>query len=156
MATAFIFCGLMGAAQSTKVYQFILSFISLGLGNGIGLTLVIGVLNHWFLRKRGFVTGMVTSGGSIGGLVFPLLLRFLFDKYGYVWAIRILAFITGGCMLVSLVTLKERVYRKKESKEQNPQKRIFSFQNDGNNRILRHCQRDLQSPQRSIGIKLLD
>lgn len=122
VATLFIFGGLMGAASSTKVYHFILSFICLGIGNGVGLTPVIGVLNHWFLKKRGFVTGLVTSGGSVGGLCFPLLLRFLFDKYGYVLALRILAFIGGACMLIALFTLKERVLRLKVSKDrtENP------------------------------------
>ncbi|EGV65119.1 hypothetical protein PSN45_005098 [Yamadazyma tenuis] len=114
--TVFVFAGLMGAASSTQMYQFVLSFVSLGIGNGAGMTPVVGVINHWFLRKRGLMTGVVTCGGSVGGLTFPLLLRFAYDKYGYEWAMRILAFINLGCMLVSVILCKERIIRPPTSK----------------------------------------
>lgn len=120
IATLFVFGGLMAAANSTKVYQFILSFICLGIGNGVGLTPVVSVSNHWFLKKRGFITGLVTSGGSLGGLVFPLLLRYLFDKYDYVWALRVLAFVCGGCMLMTTILSRERFLREKPSKTEHP------------------------------------
>lgn len=119
VASALIFGGLMGAANSTKIYQFILSFICLGVGNGVGLTPVVSVLNHWFLKKRGFMTGLVTSGGSMGGLVFPLLLRYLFDNYDYVWALRILAFVASGCVVVSVIFSKERFVRDRPPKNSN-------------------------------------
>lgn len=110
-ATSLVFAGLMGSANSKEVYQFILSFVALGIGNGIGLTPLVGVINHWFLRKRGVVTGLVTSGGSVGGLVFPLLLRHTFEKYGFAWSMRILAFINGACMLASVFLVKSRIQR---------------------------------------------
>lgn len=115
----FVFAGLMAAANSKVVYQFILSFMCLGVGNGVGLTPVVSVSNHWFLKKRGMSTGLVTSGGSVGGLVFPLLLRYLFNKYDYIWALQVLAFTCGGCMLVTSVIAKERFLRKKQAKRDN-------------------------------------
>ncbi|WEJ93204.1 hypothetical protein PSN45_000665 [Yamadazyma tenuis] len=90
--------------------------MSLGIGNGIGLTPLVSVINHWFLRKRGLITGLVTCGGSVGGLTFPLLLRYAFAKYGYVWAMRILAFMATGCMLISIVFCKERIRRPKQER----------------------------------------
>lgn len=111
VSTVLIFVGLMGASASTQIYQFILCFISLGFGNGIGLTPVVGVINHWFFRKAGFATGVVTSGGSFGGLVFPLILRHTFNVYGYGWSIRILAFINLGCMLLAIAFSKERILK---------------------------------------------
>lgn len=117
-ATALIFLGLMGASAATEIYQFILCFISLGIGNGIGLTPVVGVINHWFFRKAGFATGVVTSGGSFGGLIFPLILRYTFDKYGYAWSIRILAFINLACMVLAVIFSKERIIRPKLNKSE--------------------------------------
>ncbi|RCK57428.1 putative transporter MCH4 [Candida viswanathii] len=64
------------------IWQFILSFISLGIGNGLGMTPLIGVISHWFLKKRGNCTGLATSGGSVGGLIFPLMLRHSYTAYG--------------------------------------------------------------------------
>lgn len=116
IATALTFAGLMAAANSTKIYQFILSFICLGLGNGIALTPLIGVTNHWFLRRRGFMTGIVTSGGSVGGLAMPLILRHAFKVYNYVWAIRIIAFFCLALLLIACVLVKARIFRVKPPK----------------------------------------
>ncbi|KAL6454210.1 MCH5 Riboflavin transporter MCH5 [Candida maltosa Xu316] len=115
VSTAFIFLGLMGAAQSVEIWHFILSFIALGIGNGIGITPLIGVVNHWFLKKRGNSTGIASSGGSVGGLVFPLMLRHLYSAYGYVWAIRILAFTCLGFMICSIFLVKERFRKEKQT-----------------------------------------
>ncbi|KAI3404012.2 hypothetical protein KGF56_003171 [Candida oxycetoniae] len=117
ISTGFIFMGLMGAANSFKIWHFILSFISLGIGNGLGMTPLVGVISHWFDKKRGVCTGLATCGGSVGGLVFPLMLRSLYVKCGYVWAVRILAFICLGCMICAILLVKERF--RKESNNQS-------------------------------------
>lgn len=116
-SAALFFLGLMGAANSVKVWHFVLSFMSLGIGNALGMTPLVGVISHWFLKKRGHCTGIATSGGSVGGLVFPLLLRHTYAAYGYVWAIRILAFTCLGCMILSIVTVKSRFRTKDDEPE---------------------------------------
>lgn len=128
-ATVLIFAGLFGAANASSMYQFVLCFIALGLGNGIGLSPVVGVINHWFFVKRGTITGIVTSGGSFGGLVFPLLLRYTLEKYDYQWTLRILAFVNLGCMTTATVLLKERFKRETEDDddEEDLQKDIFNW-----------------------------
>ncbi|KAK6460022.1 monocarboxylate permease [Scheffersomyces coipomensis] len=118
VSTVLIFVGLMSSANSTKVYQFILSFVCLGLGNGLGMTPLIGVISHWFLKKRGNFTGIATSGGSVGGLVFPLMLRHSYATYGYVWAMRILAFTCLGCMLLALALVRGRLKRFPEQSDE--------------------------------------
>lgn len=111
LSTIFIFVGLMGTASSVQIWHFILSFIALGVGNGVGLPPLVSVINQWFFKKRGFCIGMATCGGSVGGVVFPFLLRYLYTHYGYVWALRILAFVCLGLMLTSVVFAKERITR---------------------------------------------
>ncbi len=44
------------------------------------------------MRRRAAATGLATTGGSIGGIVFPLMLQRLFPLVGFKWATRILAF----------------------------------------------------------------
>ncbi|CAK9436387.1 uncharacterized protein LODBEIA_P09450 [Lodderomyces beijingensis] len=112
-STLFMFAGLMGAASSTSIWHFILSFIGMGIGNGLGMTPLVGVISHWFHKKRGLTTGLATCGGSVGGLVFPLMLRSLYVQVGYVWAVRVLAFICLACMVVSTLLVKERFTSKK-------------------------------------------
>ena len=107
-STLLIFAGLMGAASSVEIWHFILSFFSLGVGNGLGMGPLIGVVSHWFERNRGINTGLATCGGSLGAMVFPLMLRSLYVKIGYVWAVRVLAFICITCMVGSILLVKER------------------------------------------------
>lgn len=65
--------GLFGMANSTELWQFILSFsIVTGLGNGILMSPLISVPSHYFLVKRGTATAIATTGGSIGGVIFLL------------------------------------------------------------------------------------
>lgn len=49
---------------------------------------------HFFLRRRGLATGLAATGGSIGGIIFPLMLESLFPRLGWGWSVRILAFIS--------------------------------------------------------------
>lgn len=106
-----------------------MSFISLGVGSGLGTTPLIVVISHWFCKKSGSFTGFATSGGSIGGLIFPLMLRHTYNVYGYVWAIRILAFMSLGCMVCSIFLVKERFHKvKTEVIAQQTQKTKFLIQ----------------------------
>ncbi|KAI5950772.1 hypothetical protein KGF54_003846 [Candida jiufengensis] len=117
--TIFTFVGLMGIANSTEIYHFILGFIALGIGTGLGMNPLISVVSHYFFYKRGLTVAIGMSGGSIGGLVFPLLLRKLYFSMGYVWAIRILAFTCLGLSILSTLLVKERFKRVKSKKIKN-------------------------------------
>lgn len=118
-ATVLITVGFIATANSTNVWQFILSLsICVGVGNGIAMTPLVGVINHWFFVKRGNATGIATSGGSVGGLVIPLMLRLLYVKYGFQWAIRILAFFCLACMVSAVLLVEERVTKTKEEVEE--------------------------------------
>ncbi|KAL7663003.1 Major facilitator superfamily (MFS) profile domain-containing protein [[Candida] zeylanoides] len=118
-ATVLVTAGFLATANSTNVWQLILSLsICVGVGNALAMTPLIGVVNHWFFVKRGNATGIATSGGSVGGLAIPLMLRYLYEKYSFEWAIRILAFFSLGCMVVALLLVEERVrYTKEDAPE---------------------------------------
>lgn len=128
-STGFIFMGLMGTASSTHIWHFILSFIALGVGNGVGLPPLISVINHWFFKKRGACIGIATCGGSIGGIIFPILLRYLYSRYDYMWAIRIVAFVCLALMLLSVVFAKERITRDPKITEQEQGNKLLAAWN---------------------------
>lgn len=117
-STILITLGFLTAAVSTNVWQLILSLsICVGIGNALAMTPLIGVINHWFFIKRGNATGIATSGGSVGGLAIPLMLRYLYAKYDFPWAIRILALFCLGCMISAILLVEERVKKTKEETE---------------------------------------
>ncbi|PNH33120.1 hypothetical protein BJF96_g3809 [Verticillium dahliae] len=78
----------------TDYWHFMLAF---GVLNGLGASLLftpsIAAVGHWFKERRGLATGVASSGGSIGGIVFPLALNGLLGRLGWAWTIRIIGFI---------------------------------------------------------------
>lgn len=92
--------------RATELWQFILSFgVLCGVGTSLLFTPCIAAVGHWFKRRRGFATGMASTAGGIGGIIFPLMLTSLFDQIGYGWATRALALIclVGGVIGIVLV-----------------------------------------------------
>lgn len=70
---------MLSLAQPQQFYQV---FLSQGIAAGIGLGFLflpsIGVVAHHFRRRRSFAMGIVVSGSSCGGLVFPVMLKYVF------------------------------------------------------------------------------
>lgn len=102
--------GLLGTANSQTVVQFTMCFgLITGLGMSICMVPLVGVISHWFCKKRARATGFASLGGSVGGIIFPIMLRSLYDKVGFVWAIRVLTLVCFTCMVVAFVLIKERL-----------------------------------------------
>lgn len=104
--------GLIGLANCTQVWQIVLSFSLLaGVGIGFTATPCIGVVAHYFNKRRGLMCSIAGTGGSVGGIVFPIMMRKLFDSVGYAWAVRIFALVNGVCYALALALVKERLPR---------------------------------------------
>ncbi|KAA8642956.1 uncharacterized protein ATNIH1004_009718 [Aspergillus tanneri] len=90
--------------------QFILSFSILGgLSSSAVLTPTLGTINHWFLKRRGLATGVATTSGGIGGIVWSAIFGALQDNLGFPWIVRILGFMSIGCFAVSLLLMETRL-----------------------------------------------
>lgn len=95
---------LMGLCQ--ELWQFFLCIGVLGgLATSLLFTSAICTVQHWFYARRGLATGVAVSGGSLGGIVFPLILEALFPRIGFAWATRakalmLLPFVVAGCFLM--------------------------------------------------------
>ena len=102
--------GLMMASLSTQYYQILLSQ---GVCSAIGVSLIFqpanSVIPSWFDKKRGVAYGIVTSGSSFGGIVFPIMLQRLIATVGFAWAMRAAAFLIFGLLLVANLTIRSRL-----------------------------------------------
>ncbi|KAJ5628945.1 hypothetical protein N7490_011173 [Penicillium lividum] len=112
----------------TKYWHFMLV---VGVLGGVGASLIftpaISAVGHFFYEKRGVATGLAATGGSIGGIVFPLVLEALFPKIGWAWATRVVALICLVVLSVANLLIKSRLPQKPLSKENIlPDFRIFS------------------------------
>lgn len=62
------------------------------------------VVATWFKARKSFAIGIVASGASIAGLVYPLMTKFLIEKHGFNIADRYVAtLITLTCALAILI-----------------------------------------------------
>ncbi|OAA44195.1 Major facilitator superfamily domain, general substrate transporter [Metarhizium rileyi] len=99
---------LMLLSISQTYYQIILTYSVLGgLGGAMLNAPAYGAIAHFFHLRRGLATGVATTAGGVGGIVFPLLLQFLLgdeEGVGFGWSCRILGFILLGlCTLANLL-----------------------------------------------------
>ena len=72
-------------SRATQVWQvFILFGVGFSLGS-TGCSNVIGMvsISNWFVKKRGFALGLVTSGQAVGQLILVPLNLFLIREYGW-------------------------------------------------------------------------
>lgn len=117
--------GLFATGNAQTVYQFVLAFgIVCGIGTGMLMSPLVGVVSHYFKKKRATYTSIATTGGSVGGIVMPLMLRSLYPKVGFAWAMRVLAFMCLGCLLISLIFSKERISNKVQEEEQEQEQAV--------------------------------
>ncbi|KAH9841055.1 major facilitator superfamily domain-containing protein [Rhodofomes roseus] len=104
----FVICHfLLSLAQPQHYYQVLLSQgIGMGLGMGsIFLPTSVLVSQH-FHKKKALAMGIVPAGGSLGAVAFSIALNYLFNgPLGFGWAIRIIAFICLGLLLVGNLLL---------------------------------------------------
>ncbi|KAI7342848.1 hypothetical protein KC354_g16034 [Hortaea werneckii] len=109
VGSAFYLAGIFGMAESSRFWQFMITYGILGgAGSAILSTVAISVLGHWFDKRKGLATGIVILGGSLGGVVFPLALRPMFEEIGWSWSIRALGFFITILITLALFTVRSR------------------------------------------------
>ncbi|AET39417.1 uncharacterized protein Ecym_4357 [Eremothecium cymbalariae DBVPG len=100
--------GLIGVGNSKTIGQFILSFsVAAGIGSGIITSPMLGCVCHYFYRRRGIATALAINGGSVGGVIFPIMFGSLFDKVGFAWSFRIMSLIAAFCLTLTWFLVRE-------------------------------------------------
>ena len=44
----------------------------------------MGIISHWFKKRRGVALGLTATGSSIGGTIFPIATKRLINEVGFV------------------------------------------------------------------------
>lgn len=98
--------GLIAASQARTIVQVYAAY-SLGIGLGVGCAYVpaVGVVQRWFVQRRGLASGLAVSGIGVGTLVMPPLATALIASLGWrsaYLALGVLAFVLGvsACFLI--------------------------------------------------------
>lgn len=65
-----------------EYYQFMLAHLLFGISGALLWAPSTAVVGHWFLRKRGTASGIAVCGSGLGGIIYPIMLRSLFERIG--------------------------------------------------------------------------
>ncbi|GKT66982.1 major facilitator superfamily transporter [Colletotrichum tofieldiae] len=86
--------------------------VAMGLVAGAATSIVfvvpVAVIGQYFRKRRGTATGLAMSGGSLGGVIFPLILGNLGNEVGFAWTTRVIGLITAIMLLTSCILLRPR------------------------------------------------
>ncbi|KAK3995226.1 riboflavin transporter MCH5 [Cladorrhinum sp. PSN332] len=103
-----------------KYYQIILTYSVMGgLGGAMLNCPAYGSIAHFFNLRRGLATGIASTAGGIGGVVFPIILRELLPGIGFAWSSRVLALIMVGLAIPANLFIKTRLKAHKTEKVQS-------------------------------------
>ncbi|KAK0242232.1 major facilitator superfamily domain-containing protein [Armillaria nabsnona] len=79
------------------------------LACGTIFSCVVGIIGHWFRRRRGIAMGLMTAAASIGSTVFPIVAHKLIKGIGFPWTMRVIAFILIFGMGIANLTMRRRL-----------------------------------------------
>lgn len=90
-------------SRANNIYDFYIFYILSSLGAGQLFTLGPATVQRWFVKRRGLVLGIVTSGVGFGGLIIPPLVDYLASVYD--WRTTYLLLGIGTFIVISLTAL---------------------------------------------------
>ena len=95
----------LGLAAASFARSLLEVYVAYGLGVGIGVGCAyvpaVGAVQRWFVRRRGFASGLAVSGIGVGTLAMPPLATLLIEGLGWRSAylmLGVLAAVIGGGM----------------------------------------------------------
>ncbi|KAH7324865.1 major facilitator superfamily domain-containing protein [Stachybotrys elegans] len=103
---------LMITSLCTQYWQFMLAQgVLTGMCSAFLQLPVLAAVSQWFDKKRAMAFGIVISGSSIGGLIYPIALSRMLNvlHLSYAWSVRIMAFISLPPMIFACIVVKPRL-----------------------------------------------
>jgi MFS family permease len=75
--------GYIVAGMSSSVWQFVLIHFAIGISSAATFGPLMAEASHWFERYRGLAVAIAASGNYIGGTVWPPLVNWGMQTYGW-------------------------------------------------------------------------
>ena len=99
--------GLMMTSFGNNYYQF---FLAQSVCSAIGASAIfyacVSSASTWFAKRRSTAFGIISSGASVGGVIFPIMVERLIPRIGFAWTMRTVAFLIFGLLILANFTVK--------------------------------------------------
>jgi hypothetical protein len=110
IGSIFQLLGIFINSLCTQFWQILLAQgICTGIGSGIMFCPVMGLVTTYFSKKRGIAVAILTTGNSVGGAIYPIMVRELLPQVGFAWTVRIIGFMNLACLGVALAFMRPRL-----------------------------------------------
>lgn len=108
-ALLLVSAGALLTAVMTRPWQLVAYWgVLIGLGSGcLTMTFAAGVTARWFDRRRGLVTGALSSSSHLGQLLFLPLIAWAVDRFGWRPPVVTLAFVALAVAALVLLLLRD-------------------------------------------------
>jgi MFS family permease len=107
ISIAFLAGSYLLAALSTALWQFIMISFLMGLGTSATFAPLMAEASHWFERYRGLAVTIVASGNYIGGTIWPPLVNWGTQTYGWRATHFAIAIVCAVLMTILLLVLRQ-------------------------------------------------
>jgi OFA family oxalate/formate antiporter-like MFS transporter len=100
---------LLLTSQARAPWQLLITYSLLfSLGTGAAYTVVNSTASRWFVKKRGLVVGITSSGGGVGAIVIAPFATFLISSLDWRGGFAVMGFISGISMVaLSILLVKD-------------------------------------------------
>lgn len=97
----------LGFCQLFWQFVIVLGVIA-GAATSIVFVVPVATLGQYFFVRRGSATGLAMSGGSLGGVMMPLVFDHLSEEIGFAWTTRVIGLVTIVLLLIGCMTVRRR------------------------------------------------
>ncbi|EMR62706.1 putative mfs monocarboxylate protein [Eutypa lata UCREL1] len=102
--------GHMMLSLCTEYWQVVLAQgLVVGIGGGCIFVPALAVVQPYFSTRLGLALGIVATGSSLGGIIYPIVFINLIDKVGFAWTTRAIGFIALATLIIPLAISEMRV-----------------------------------------------
>ncbi|KZF25870.1 putative MFS monocarboxylate transporter [Xylona heveae TC161] len=102
--------GMMMTSLGKNYWEiFLAQALCVGIGAACLFVPSVAIVATYFSTKRAVAIGISAAGGSVGGVIYPIVFRRLTPEIGAPWATRIIGFIAFATLCISTVVMKPRI-----------------------------------------------
>ncbi|KAJ5369207.1 uncharacterized protein N7496_008967 [Penicillium cataractarum] len=81
----------LGSFAQNVTHLILTQGVIFGIGGCLAYTPSILFMSEWFVTKKGLAFGIVWAGSGISGVMFPPIIEWLLDQYGFKTTLRVAA-----------------------------------------------------------------